>query len=177
MLFGFFTWAKRCLLQPRGAPETLSALQTALGVARFPSGTFVVSYISTRVSSLRRGLIWVVSYEFRALRQSSHSCISDSRSVRWKWAMISKEHTGCPQQPRQDVFMLLNGQWRCVLTKPPLVHKCLINKKNMSACYSPKGSPCRHSNRASHVPPRSRFGNSLHRKWSSTSPESTVERS
>lgn len=82
----------------------------------------------------------------------------------WKWATDTLSSTVATQnQQRQASRVLLNGQWWGIW-------------KNALSCYSPKGSPCMHSNRASHVLPRSRFGSSLHRMWSSTSPESTVER-
>lgn len=42
---------------------------------------------------------------------------------------------------------------------------------SIKSCFLPRESPYKHSNTASHAPPRSRSGSSWHMMWSSTNPE------
>lgn len=89
-----------------------------------------------------------------------------------------KKYNGCSKPAEENQLFASqysNSDAACQKIHP-LAQDLITSTRNIWACCSPRGSPCRHSNRASRALPRSKFGSSLHRMWSSTSPGSKVER-
>lgn len=149
----------------------LNSLENTLEFRCFFLKTFPVFYMSSQVepvhdsSKAHQNRTWVqtvksiTTFQIETRLQIHVLCTQWT----WKWATDTLSSTAATQnQKRQTGCVLLNGQWWGIW-------------KNALSCNLPKGSPCMRSNRASRVLPRSRFCSSLHRMWSSTSPESTVE--